>query len=123
MDAPPLDEATRNRLLEAGRVAFLRGDFYDAHEEWEQVWDQADDPERRYLQGMIQIATGLHKLARKQSAVCERLLTKALGKLEGAPKALHGMDLATMRADALAARDAIRRGELPDPASVRLLKT
>lgn len=105
-----------------GRAAFNRGEFYEAHEFWEEVWDELGGPERLWVQGMIQIATGLHKLARDQRATCRTLLAKALAKLADAPDALDGFDLARMRAEARAVDEALARGELPDPRSVRLAK-
>jgi predicted metal-dependent hydrolase len=119
-DVRRVDAAERQRYMEEGRAAFRRGEFYEAHEHWEQVWDVADDPDRTWIQGMIQIATGLHKLARGRSDICERLLRRALTKLTDAPPVLDGMNLAQMVADARACADAIARGERPEPSSVRL---
>jgi predicted metal-dependent hydrolase len=115
-----VEAAERTRLMEAGRDAFRAGDFYEAHEHWEAVWDVIDDPDRRWIQGMIQIATGLHKLAGGRSDLCERLLRRALDKLADAPAVLDGLDLFTLRADATALCAAIARGQRPPPASVRL---
>ena len=33
-----------------------RGEFYDAHEVLEDVWRAAPEPERRFLQGLMQVA-------------------------------------------------------------------
>ena len=44
-----MDEAERQRLMEAGRAAFNRGEFYEAHEHWEDVWNEVDDPERTWI--------------------------------------------------------------------------
>jgi len=104
-----------------GRDAFRRGEFFEAHEFWEAVWDEADDPERTWIQGMIQVATGLHKLERGRSDVTATLFKKALAKLADAPAALDGMDLATLRSDAAAVLAAVGRGERPGVAAVRLL--
>src|SRR5262249_13857653 len=46
----------RRRLMDQGRAAFNRGEFYEAHEFWEEVWNEIDDPERLWVQGMIQVA-------------------------------------------------------------------
>ena len=90
----------RRRLMSDGRNAFNRGEFYEAHEFWEEVWNEIDDPDRTWVQGLIQIATGLHKLSRDQRAVARTLLEKALRKLGDAPAALDGFDVAQLRADA-----------------------
>lgn len=109
-----------HRQLHEGREAFLRGEFFEAHEIWEAVWDEIDDPERRWIQGMIQIATGLHKLSRGRSDVCRTLLEKALAKLVDAPPTLEGLGLEGMREDARQVLLAIGRGEVPSPQAVRL---
>jgi len=105
-----------------GRAAFNRGEFYEAHEFWEEVWLELDGAERLWVQGMIQIATGLHKLARDQRATCRTLLAKALAKLADAPPALDGFDLARMIAEARAVDETLARGEPADPRSVILRK-
>ena len=46
--------------LEQGRVAFNRGEYFEAHELWEDVWRELAGAERIFVQGLIQIAAGLH---------------------------------------------------------------
>ncbi len=108
------------RLMDDGRAAFNRGEHYEAHELWEEVWNVIDDPARTWVQGMIQVATGLHKLQRFRSDVCLTLIDKALGKLAEVSPSLYGFDLAALVADARRVKAAIERGERPDPASVVL---
>jgi predicted metal-dependent hydrolase len=103
--------------MKEGQRAFNRGEFYEAHEFWEEVWNEIDDPERTWVQGMIQVATGLHKLGRDRPDVCRTLLTKAIGKLEGATT-LDGYDLAKLRAEAQAILQSLDRK--PDPRSVKV---
>ncbi len=38
---------------------FNAGDFFEAHEVWEDCWSEAAGPERRFYQGLIQAAVGL----------------------------------------------------------------
>jgi hypothetical protein len=110
----------RRRLLDAGRDCFNRGEFYEAHEHWEDLWNEIDDPDRRWVQGLIQIATGLHKLKSYRSDVCATLFTKALAKLHDAPETFELFALGKLRRDAAEALKAIERGERPDPASFQL---
>ncbi len=115
-----MDAEERRRLMEAGRAAFNRGEFYEAHEFWEEVWDQLDDPDRTWVQGLIQVATGLHKLGRDRPDICRRLLDRALAKLQNAPVTLEGFDLEELRADAKRVLSAVERGDRPAAVSVRL---
>lgn len=43
----------------AGIVLFNRHDFFEAHDVWEELWADADSPERRFYQGLIQAAVAL----------------------------------------------------------------
>jgi predicted metal-dependent hydrolase len=44
----------------AGILFFNRQDFFEAHEVWEDLWAESAGPERRFYQGLIQAAVGLH---------------------------------------------------------------
>ena len=106
--------------MAAGRDAFNRGDFYEAHELWEEVWNVIDDPERRWVQGLIQVATGLHKLERGRDDVCATLLRKALGKLAGAPALLDGVGVAAAQRGAERVLEGVAGGKPPPARSVRV---
>jgi|tagenome__1003787_1003787.scaffolds.fasta_scaffold19803429_2 hypothetical protein len=68
--------------LEPGRAAFNRGEYFLAHELWEEVWRGVDDAERRlFVQGLIQIAAGLHQLQRHRPGPAAGLLRKGLAKI------------------------------------------
>lgn len=43
----------------AGIVLFNRGDFFEAHEVWEELWMDTAGPDKRDIQGLIQAAVGL----------------------------------------------------------------
>jgi predicted metal-dependent hydrolase len=43
----------------AGIVLFNRGDFFEAHEVWEDLWMDTASPDKRFYQGLIQAAVGL----------------------------------------------------------------
>ena len=38
--------------------------FYEAHEDWEDLWHEAEGDERRWLQGLIQIAAAFFHVER-----------------------------------------------------------
>ena len=77
--------------LEPGRAAFNRGEYFLAHELWEEVWREVDDAERRlYVQGLIQIAAGLHHLQQHRPAPAAGLLRKGLEKVSRRRKGSSG---------------------------------
>lgn len=72
------------------RDAFARADalgaegrFFDAHEELEAFWMKASGDEKVLLQGLIQVAAGLHRLSLdpKKPAGAFYLLDRGLAKL------------------------------------------
>ena len=67
--------------LERGRAAFNRGEYFRAHELWEDVWRSLVGGERILLQGLIQIAAGLHHLQQHRPRPAGALLRKGLEKL------------------------------------------
>jgi hypothetical protein len=67
--------------LEPGRAAFNRGDYFLAHELWEEAWHELEGPGRIFVQGLIQIAAGLHHLQQRRPRPGAGLLRKGLEKL------------------------------------------
>jgi predicted metal-dependent hydrolase len=68
-------------LLEQGRVAFNHGQFFEAHELWEDAWHTLGGGERLAVQGLIQIAAGLLHLQNGRRRPAARLLAKGIEKL------------------------------------------
>ena len=71
--------------LEAGRAAFNRGEYFLAHELWERVWHDSSEADSIHVQGLIQIAAGLHHLQKHRTRPATGLLRKGLEKLSRAP--------------------------------------
>lgn len=90
--------ADDQHALALGLEAYEVGDYYAAHEHWELAWNQATDPERRWIQGLIQLATALYKLAQGKPEGTRKLCARAAPKLADAPPRLHGIDLDAARA-------------------------
>ncbi len=79
-----------------GARLFDAGKYFEAHEAWEGRWRRAtDEAERRFLQGLIQVAAAFHKLlVARSSEAAQRLLAKGLAKLDASPElvAKRGLD-------------------------------
>jgi hypothetical protein len=80
----PLDW-THGDLLE-GLRCFHSGAFFEAHEHWESVWLAAQEPEKTFLQGLIQVAASFHHFRRGNCAGTISLLRSALRRLDGYPE-------------------------------------
>jgi RimJ/RimL family protein N-acetyltransferase len=77
--------------LQEGLRCFHSGAFFEAHEHWESVWLAAQEPERTFLQGLIQVAAAFHHFQRGNYAGAISLLRSALGRLDKYPAAFTGI--------------------------------
>jgi len=79
--------------LARGAELFNQGQYYEAHEVWEELWLTLEDEPRLFVQGLIQVAAAGHKaFAQNQPGGCVKLLTTALEKLEPAPPDFLGVE-------------------------------
>ena len=102
--------------LKQGKVAFNRGQYFLAHELWEVVWRRVGDVEQRgCLQGLIQIAAGLHHLQEGRRGPGATLLRKGLEKLSRRRNDREGPLLGHLRLDLLADQVARLLVELDAP--------
>jgi predicted metal-dependent hydrolase len=103
--------AEQRRLLAEGQAAFNRRQFFAAHELWEDAWRTLAGGERLGVQGLIQIAAGLHHLQNGRRRPAARLLAKGIDKLSrGVLPAAPAL-----RAEALACEVALIMDALADP--------
>jgi len=107
-----------NRSVEAegyerGIALFNRGEFFEAHEVLEDVWRAAPAAERKFLQGLIQIAVALHHHSRGNSVGARSLLARAVGNLNCYPEEFAGIELAMLRGSLRAWQVALENGTPP----------
>jgi hypothetical protein len=117
-----LSEAVRHRL-EQGRTAFNRGAYFQAHELWEDAWRELDGVEQIVLQGLIQIAAGLHHLEQRRSRPAAGLLRKGLAKVSQgafAPPVDLRIDALARDVERLLAELDTPGAKLPDPGRLEL---
>ena len=81
------------QALARGAELFNRGQYWEAHEAWEELWLELEDQEKLFVQGLIQVAAAGHKaFIQNQPTGCVKLLTTALEKLEPAPQDFLGVE-------------------------------
>lgn len=73
--------------------------FFDAHEHWESVWLAASEPEKTFLQAIIQVAAAFHHLNQGNRAGAVSLLARAQRKLAAYPDQFRGVSLAQLRGE------------------------
>jgi hypothetical protein len=76
------DRGEHRRLAAAGLACARAGDFFAAHEEWEELWLDLRGEERIWLQALIQAVVALHHAAAGNAAGAASLKEKASRKLE-----------------------------------------
>ena len=43
-------------LFEKGLNEYEKGDYFEAHEAWEDLWSDFNFPDRKFIQGLIQLS-------------------------------------------------------------------
>jgi predicted metal-dependent hydrolase len=102
-----------------GIELFNAGEFFAAHEVLEDVWRPAAGTERRFLQGLIQIAVALHHFTAGNRVGAQSLLARGAAKLDGLPDAYLGVRVDALRPQAEAWLRHLA-GEAPQPPFPRL---
>lgn len=97
--------------IEQGRSAFNRGAYFEAHERWEEAWKELDGADRSFVQGLIQIAAGLHHLQQRRPGPAAAQLRKGFDKVSRGATALP----VALRIEALARDVAQLLAELEAP--------
>ncbi len=68
--------------LGEGLRSYRAREFFAAHEHWEGVWLASKEPEKTFLQGLIQVAAAFHHLQRGNRRGTRSLLQRARLRLE-----------------------------------------
>src|SRR3970040_134259 len=98
--------------LEEGIALIREGAFFEAHEELEDEWREAPEPERDFLQGLVHVAVAWHHAGRGNRPGCERQLERAARRL-GPYRPFHrGVDVATVLDDVERAQAVVASGSL-----------
>jgi uncharacterized protein len=86
--------------LAQGVRCYRSGEFWQAHEHWESVWLGLHEPEKTFLQALIQISAAFHHLQKKNTRGTISLLNRAMRRLEPYPAIFGGVDLILLRKEA-----------------------
>lgn len=84
------------RALLYGARLFRAGLFFEAHEVLEAVWQGLEDPERAFVQGLIQIAVGMHHLAHENPRGAVSLFGSGRAKLAAHAPSFAGVEVAAL---------------------------
>lgn len=87
---------THGDLAEGLRL-YNSKEFFTAHEAWESVWLKAPEPEKTFLQGLIQVTAAFHHWQSGNRLGTVLLLKAALGRLEKYPEKFGGISAGLLR--------------------------
>jgi predicted metal-dependent hydrolase len=96
--------------LAEGLTCYRRGEFFLAHEEWESVWLTLEEPEKSFLQALIQMTAAFHHLQAGNSAGAVSLLRRTLRRLELCPACFGGIAVKSLCTEAYEWLRAIESG-------------
>jgi uncharacterized protein len=92
-----MSEAAYPEAYLAGIALFNDGQFWHAHEEWEQAWLAADDPQiRLFYKGIIQTAAALVHWQKGNPRGLQLNWAKARAKLTQLPPVVLGLAIAPL---------------------------
>ena len=105
----------RSGALAEGLQCYRQGEFFEAHEHWESVWLRLDEPEKSFLQALIQTAAAFHHYNAGNAVGAASLLRRALWRLERCPAKFGGVAAAPLREEVRAWLCALESGtRFPD---------
>jgi predicted metal-dependent hydrolase len=105
--------AEKDDKFQRGLDHFNALEFFEAHEVWEEIWLVEAEPEKTFLQGLIQIAAAFHHYCRGNPQGAESLLASGIVKLNRFPDRHRRLDIADLRAAAKKWARAFGNGEDP----------
>ncbi|HVN07434.1 MAG TPA: DUF309 domain-containing protein [Patescibacteria group bacterium] len=93
----PIAPRTERAAFSRGIRQFNTRKFWHAHESWELIWLAASEPDKIFLQGIIQVAAAFYHHQKKNYEGMRSLMRRGLAKLEGFPAGYRGVRLEELR--------------------------
>ena len=90
---------------------FNSREFWHSHESWEAIWLTAPEPDKTFLQGIIQIAAAFYHHQKGNFAGMRSLMRRGLAKVEASPQDYRGLRVEELRVAVRAWLAADARGE------------
>lgn len=91
-DTGPTDRAEYDPRYLAGIEHFNRGDYFEAHEVWEDLWHDTAGPDRRFYQGLIQAAVAVYHAGNGNARGARRLFHSGRRYMSAYPHRHLGLD-------------------------------
>jgi predicted metal-dependent hydrolase len=85
--------------LADGLACYSAEQFFEAHEYWESVWLTLLEPEKSFLQSLVQVTAAFHHFETGNLTGAVSLLRRALNRLSQCPVVFGGIQVAPFRAE------------------------
>ena len=105
---------THGRLAE-GLRCYRGQEFFAAHEHWENEWLASQEPEKTFLQALIQVAAAFHHFRRGNPEGTRLLLQAALRRLEIYPDSFAGVSVILLSEGIREWLHALESGQTSEP--------
>ena len=89
-----------------------RGEYFEAHESFEDVWRAADPVEKDFFQGLVHVTVAWYQARRGNRPGCERQLAKAQRRLAAFVPEHRGVDVALLLTSVEKAMQTVAAGSL-----------
>ncbi len=93
---PNIDEAN---TFHEGIELFNAGEWFEAHEVWEDIWVLAEGEKKRFYQGLIQVSVAIEHIRRGNPRGVRTVYKNAQPKFEGLPHVYMGVDVPKLLGD------------------------
>jgi predicted metal-dependent hydrolase len=111
-DASALADACAGELSPLavrGIELFNQREFFEAHEALEHAWKAEPGPARELYRGLLQVAVAYLQIERRNYSGALKMFLRLRQWLDPLPDECRGVDVAQLRAEAIAARAALER--------------
>jgi hypothetical protein len=85
--------------LADGLLCYRSAQFFLAHEHWESVWLRLEEPEKSFLQALIQTTAAFHHFQSGNLVGAVSLLRRALRRLQLSPPSFGGIAVTLLHRD------------------------
>ncbi len=99
--------------LAEGLCCYQNRKFFAAHEHWESVWLKLAEPEKSFLQALIQMSAAFYHYQRGNPKGATSLLRRALGTMEHSGLSFAGIDTNRLSNDIRRWIDVLDSGQSP----------
>ncbi|MBI4461063.1 MAG: DUF309 domain-containing protein [Acidobacteria bacterium] len=101
------------KRFEEGIALFNREQFFECHEALEEVWMELSGDQKKFLQGLIQVAVAFHHLRRNNMRGARRLLAAGVEKLSRFRPPQNAVDVSTLLQALEPLQQQLSAGEAP----------